>query len=201
MRLPQLSTGEIYHVYNRGVDRRNIFQEKKDYERFLNGLSAFNTSSSRTNALEKMRSLQRLQPVPGDRLVNILAFCLMPNHFHLLLEQCVDDGMSKFLHKLTMSHALYFNLHYERKGALFEPKFRAKHIDDEAYYSQISKYIHLNPLDLFRNSDHKKACVSLLDYPWSSLSIYIGKKQTNFLDSRIIDDFKSPDDYLSFLFS
>lgn len=176
MRLPQLSTNEIYHVYNRGVDKRDLFNQEKDYLRFIRCFSLFK-----------------------NPFVNILAFCLMPNHFHLLLEQCVEDGITKFLHKLCTSHAMYFNLSYDRNGALFEPKFKAKHIHNESYYSQISKYIHLNPLDLFIGLSCRNKYDLLLNYPWSSLPAYLGQKHPDFLDTRIIDEFQGPEDYLAFL--
>src|SRR3989338_752931 len=186
MRSPILSTKEFYHVYNRGVNKRNIFQNVKDYKRFLTALSLLNTNSHSIHALNGSKSHQQNE---DDKLVNILAFCLMPNHFHLFLEQRAHDGISKFMHKICMSHAKYFNYYYKRSGALFEPKFKSKHIDNQAYYSQISKYIHRNPLDLFRGDDEKAKRDFLLSYQWSSLGEYIKPRRDNFIDRRVMDDF------------
>jgi len=201
MRTPSLSTHELYHVYNRGVNKRDLFQSEQDYWRFLNLLRILNTSENRNNSLEKSKLRQQFLPTPGNQLVNILAFCLMPNHLHFLLEQCVDDGISKFMHKICMSHAKYFNITNKRTGALFEPKFKSKHVKTESYYSQISKYIHRNPLDLCQNRDEIAKRTFLLDYKWSSLHAYLNTQSNDFVDKRIMDEFRDPNEYLKFIFS
>ena len=137
---------EIYHVYNRGTDKRKIFLDKKDYERFLallylsNGTSPVHISNYQGSTLMDLLMLDK-----GDPLVDIGAYCLMPNHFHFLLRQRAENGISKFMQKLTTGYTMYFNTRRERSGTLFQGKFKSRHAGEDRYLKYLLSYIHLNP--------------------------------------------------------
>jgi len=186
-RMNVLVSGETYHVYNRGIDGRRLFLCKGDYYRFIHDLYEFNDEASVLNAKfhcskgwlkrdEKDRKKRKL-------LVDILAFCLMPTHFHLMLRQRVDGGISKFMQKIGTGYARYFNTKLERKGGLFQGTYQVKLIDKENYFIYLPHYIHLNPLDCLginwregKVDDIKKAKDFLGSYRWSSYLDYVGKK-------------------------
>lgn len=181
MRKDKLVSDNIYHVYNRGVEKRSLFVNNQDYLRFINDIVIFNDIKLVINPKRRIRDIKN-----GDHkrkpLVDILAFCLMPNHYHLLLRQRVDGGITEFMRKLGGGYVNYFNLKHQRVGPLFQGKFKSVLIDDESQLTYIPFYIHLNPLDLiatdWRNKgigDSKKAIEFLNNYKWSSHSDYVGK--------------------------
>src|SRR3989344_1887720 len=142
--------GEFYHIYNRGVEKRIIFPNISDYKRFLallylansNEIIQFRNDFSRT-FLEKIFEKDR-----GEPLVAIGAYCLMPNHFHLLLTPLVEGGISKFMLKLQTGYSMYFNIKNEREGSLFQGTYKATHAQDDEYLKYLYAYIHLNPAKL-----------------------------------------------------
>ena len=190
MKRPRLVNEQIYHIYNRGVEKRSIFLEDNDYFRFIHNLFEFNDEMPAQNIY--YRNLYEVGPrkVRKSRenherklLIEILAFCLMPNHFHLLVKQKVDNGISKFVQKLSTGYSMYFNQKYKRVGPLFQGKFKAVLVDEENHFIHLPFYIHLNPLDLiapeWRNreiEDYQKALKFLKFYRWSSYLDYIGEK-------------------------
>lgn len=183
---------EIYHVFNRGVDKRKIFLDDQDRFRFVHDLFEFNDQNPLSNTSyyfsknkNKLSSSQddKLERKPRKLLVNLYAFCLMPNHYHLLLSARVDNGVPRFMKKLNMGYARYFNERYERKGTLFEGRYKSVLIKHEAHFIHLPYYIHLNPLDLvfpeWRNGKLKKyreAMRFLENYRWSSHLDYLGIK-------------------------
>lgn len=196
-------TGEIYHIYNRGVDKRVIFESEEDRRKWLSNIIRFN---DKNNHLWPSRRDQRTEP-SNEPLVDILAFCLMPNHFHMLIKQKEDGGISKFMQRMGNSYTLTFNKKSNRSGRLFESTFKATWIFNEAQYQYITKYIHLNPLSLIgldwkkldRNLS-KKEIKFLIDYPWSSLSSYLDQSSTHpFVNTELIKIFSGRDDYLDYL--
>src|SRR3989344_5876546 len=201
MRKIKFANNEFYHVYNRGVDKREIFCKPKDYERFLFGLLVFNDTKLVFNVgyYSNYRSLASIKTLDNkderERLVDIVSFCLMPNHFHLTLKQKVDGGVSKFLHKLGTGHTNFFNLKYQRTGALFQGSFKAIHIPDDKYLKHLIRYIHLNPLELvkpnWKNEGIKnwKSAKSFLDsYRWSSYRNYVHKTENEVLNTELIHE-------------
>jgi putative transposase len=184
--------GKIYHVLNRGVDKRKIFIEDKDYLRFIHDLFEFNDQNPINNTAYRFYQNKNNDLVShyiGDKrkprklLVEILAFALMPNHYHLLVRPLIDDGVTKFMSKLNMGYAKYFNEQYDRSGALFEGRYKAISVNNEAHFIHLPYYIHLNPLDLMmpewrggKINNIKKAINFLENYRWSSYCDYIGKK-------------------------
>lgn len=148
------SQDEHYHCYNRGVDKRTIFEDQQDYIYFLTLLRHFNTS-------EVVGNLRLLKNKPQiDPPVTILSYCLLPNHYHLLL-RCNNDqeGFSKYMQRVGGGYTMYFNQKYERSGSLFQGVFKAKHIDSDQNLRQILAYVHHNNIvhdlydkALYRNS-------------------------------------------------
>jgi putative transposase len=169
---------DFYHVINRGVEKRKTFMEDGDYIRFIHDMYVFNDTKSAPNAAVKERQGERQR----DLLVHIHAFCLMPNHYHLLLSPVVENGISIFMRKLNMGYSKYFNDKYDRSGVLWQGVFKRKLIERDAHFMYVPYYIHLNPLDLKfpewregKIKDPKKALAYLETYRWSSYLDYIGK--------------------------
>jgi putative transposase len=138
--------GEYYHIYNRGILKNPIFLDEVDKRRFIKLLFLCNSNKSVVFKLIQGRSLDEIDR--GSTLVDIGVYCLMPNHFHFLVRERTEDGISIFMKKLLTAYAMYFNIKHERKGILFEGRFNAKHINTDAYLNWIFSYIHLNPIKL-----------------------------------------------------
>ena len=210
MRKIDFVDNEIYHIYNRGVDKRTIFLSDKDYLRFIHDLFEFNDEAPAENIYYKSSDIESYEAKPRKiarerkLLVEILAFCLMPNHFHLLLRQKKDNGITKFMHKLGTGYTMSFNQKYKRTGSLFEGPFSAILIDKEFHFLNLPYYIHLNPLDLKfpewrvrRLSNFKQAIYFLENYRWSSHIDYIGKKNFPSVTNRefLLDIFGGTEKY------
>lgn len=202
----------IYHIYNRGVEKRKIFLNNKDYFRFIHNLFEFNDEAPAINLYYKKPILKSYEAKPHNikiyhkrkLLVEILIFCLMPNHFHLLLKQKRENGVSEFMHKLGTGYSMYFNQKYERTGSLFQGTYKAVPISSDAHFIHLPYYIHLNALDLiepnWRNGEIKnlnKAIKFLENYRWSSYLDYIGKKNFPSVTSRnfLLEFFNGPKEY------
>jgi putative transposase len=208
LRKTKLVSGEIYHVYNRGVDKRDIFIDDQDHFCFIHDLYEFNDQNPAiilNDYLNKNRKnkflevgLPEIKRKPRETLVEILAFCLMDNHFHLLVRQKTEHGITEFMRKIGTGYTNYFNKKYIRDGVLFQGKFKAIHLKQDSHFMYLPIYIHLNPLDYeFKEwrkgkiHNFKKALKYLENYRWSSYLDYIGKKnfpsiiQKDFLLSRL----------------
>ncbi len=170
---------ELYHVFNRGVEKRNIFIDEIDYKKFVFILFKFNRiqpvrSSGRDFEISlKENSIKK--PRTHQPLVKIHHYCLMSNHYHLVLEQVSEGGISKFLQKVMTGYTMYFNKRHERSGVLFQGKTKSKHIDSDPYLVRIRSYIALNPLDIKyskwkeKGIKNKKEAVDFLtSYKWIS---------------------------------
>ena len=182
----------LYHVLSRGVDKRKIFLNEQNYFRFIHNLFEFNNSEwVSTSGQRKFnqcadiasRHIGQESRKPRKLLVDIHAFCLMPNHYHLLLSPRVKDGIPRFMKKINMGYAKYFNIKNDRKGALFESRYKSILIENENHFMYLPHYIHLNPLDLHMPEwrEHKLRNVAgamnfLENYRWSSFPDYIGQK-------------------------
>lgn len=144
--------GGFYHIFNRGLEKRAIFRETKDYDKLLDKLS---------------------QLLTNDEWI-IYAYCFMPNHYHLLVEE-KQMPIAKLMSRLFTSYAVYFNKKYKRQGPLFQDRFKSKLIQKDAYFLEVSRYIHLNPVEgsLVKNPE---------DYPYSSLVEYLGKQQRRIIN-------------------
>lgn len=145
-RMPRLEISKtIYHVINRGNNKKDIFLDDKDYNIFL----------------------KQLLDVKIEKDFLLYAYCLMPNHFHLLIET-IDTPLSKIMHKLLTCYAIYFNSRYEQTGHVFQNRYKAKICDKEEYLFKLMQYIHVNPLRAGATKD-------LNNYRWSSHLVYAGK--------------------------
>lgn len=159
MRKDPLVTGMYYHIYNRGVDKRDIFTSKADLDRFALSLKEFNdinpTGSIKEKLLLKNSGVEPPNP-NKEPLVSIVLFCLNPNHFHLIVKQEVDGGISNFFKRVSGGYTSYFNLVHKRNGALFQGRFKSKLINDDAYFLKIRPYAHMNHLmhDIPKEKQH-----------------------------------------------
>ena len=186
---PPFANNEIYHIYNRGVEKRTIFLKERDYQRFLDGIHLFNTSMP--VRLDQREDVEvEVNKNNKNPLVEILAFCLMPNHFHLLLRQAKTNGIPLFMQKLCTGYSMYFNKINDRVGSLFQNKFKAVRIATDEHLFCIPHYIHLNPLEIMNIGINKKTNINsavkrLADYPWSSLPDFIGKSRHLGMASRV----------------
>ena len=139
------ANGEFFHVYNRGVDKRIIFTDEYDIRRFFQSMVEFNTVKPIGSLYENsFLQLGGETPKLGEKLVNIIAYCLNPNHFHLILEQLVEGGISEFMKRLGGGYTGYFNKKYTRSGSLFQGVFKDVHIDTNEYLLHVSSYVNLN---------------------------------------------------------
>ena len=169
---------ELYHLIGRGVDKRDIVINDSDRLRFLHDLYVFNDEASAPNfILNSRHTVDRKRKC----LVDIHAYALMNNHYHLLVSERIENGIPKFMKKLNMGYAKYFNDRYTRSGALWEGKYRKVHIKRDAHFLYIPFYIHLNPLDYtlpkWREgsvTSVNKALKELRAYRWSSYLDYVG---------------------------
>ncbi len=142
MREQLFAKGEYYHIFNQGVDKRLIVEDKEDIDRFLQSMDEFNVVEPIGSIFEN--SFQLEEKKSKNKLVDIVCYCLNPNHFHFLLYARQDDGISKFMHRLQMGYAKYFNQKYKRRGSLFQGTFKAKHVSDNDYFLHLAVYTSLN---------------------------------------------------------
>ena len=159
---------ECYHVYNRGVDKRTVFHSPNHYRHFINTINRILTTGSATPRLIYNQS-QAL-----NHNIDILAYCLMPNHYHFLVRQRSDAGVTRFMQQLNTSYTKYINLNQQRTGHLFEYAFKAKHIETDEQLLHVSRYIHLNPF-----------LAGLVDtieaYEWSSYPEFLRRRKRLFI--------------------
>lgn len=195
-------SGEYYHVFNRGNDKRSIFLDKLDYLRFLYLI----TSSQSLNEILKIspRISKYIQTgsfgfekddiikIIKDRAVTLVGFVLMPNHFHLILRQVRDKGVSSYMQKILNSYTKYFNTRRDRSGHLFQGPFKAVHIDDNEQLLYLSAYIHCNPREVTKWASNWQ------EYPWSSYVDYaVNNRWGGLLDTSIVlDQYSSKREYI-----
>jgi len=220
MRRTKFAPNNFYHVYNRGVDKRDIFLEDNDRWRFLQGLCLFNDENSSSNILwqlEKNRGAVTLrilkefivsQQKERDPLVRIMVDCLMPNHYHLLIEELKEKGITRFMHKLNGGYAGYFNNKYERTGGLFEGPFKATLVDNEIYLQYLLVYINvINPGQLIEPELKEKGVKDIRavikfaeEYLWSTNQEYLGKRGSIIIDRGLFGEiFPTPESYRDFV--
>ena len=176
----EFAPGEFYHIYNRGTEKRDIFLSDRDYERFLALLYTCNADNPVDLKLQGSTLYEILDVNRGQGMLNICAYALMPNHFHLLVRSNNDGDVSKFMQKISTGYTMYFNTRQERSGALFQGRFKARHANTDAYLAYLIAYIHLNPIKLIDAdwkergiTDKNKAEDFLRKYRWSSYQDYL----------------------------
>ena len=180
--------GEFYHIYNRGVDKRIVFSDAYDIKRFLQSMEEFNTLRPIGSIYENSFVQKSKLSSSTAKLVNVVCFCLNPNHFHLLLEQVAKKGIEKFMHRLSGGFTQHFNFRNQRSGSLFQGRYKAKHIDSNEYLLHVSAYINLN------NRVHKLSSSTAK----SSWNEYVEKEKGLCAKNIVLDQFKNPKDYKQF---
>lgn len=194
---------EFYHVYNRGVDKRNIVMDENDSDRFMKSVLLFNSKKPIGSIFERMliKNKNKLNQFGGEfggetaKLVNIVAYCLNPNHFHFILEQVTEGGISEFMKRLGGGYTWYFNNKHKRSGSLFQGVFKSVHIDDNQYLLNLSVYVNLN------NRVHKFGgeTAKLVRSSWNE---YLMESNQNFpgICSKdiILSQFKKNNEYKNF---
>ena len=178
----EISVGEFYHIYSRGVEKRKIFLDVSDRERFLKLLYLANGDRPYVFRLIKGQPLNTV--VVGEKKTAIGAFVLMPNHIHILLKETREGGISSFMEKLLTGYSMYFNKRYNRVGPLFQSRFKAEHAHRDEYLKYLFAYIHLNPIKLFQPKwrdegikDARRAKKFLEQYTYSSYPEYVGDER------------------------
>ena len=176
----QYAEDQYYHIYSRGVAKQTIFFDERDFSQFLGILKRYlsdkpEQSSARVN-----------YPWYAPRL-DLLAFCLMPNHVHLLVFQRDKTAIIDLMRSVMTSYSMYFNKRYRRVGHVFESRYKASLINQQSYLEHISRYIHLNPYEWE-------------EYPYSSLKYYLGKARAEWIKpTKILELFPSEEQYLEFV--
>lgn len=196
------ANGEIYHVFNHSVESRPIFLIRKDYLRAVEAIEFYQYSNLPTK-LSKFRVLNKTDKQllekgiksNNKKLVKLLAYCLMPNHIHFLLQQVKDNGVSKFMSNFTNSYTRYFNLRNTRKGHLFQDVFKAVRIETDEQLLHISRYIHLNPVVSYVINEK-----NIDKYEWFSYPEYLGLAPQEICDKDLVlSQFPSVKKYQEFV--
>lgn len=182
MRDIKLVENELYHVYNRGVDKRIIFLHKRDFDRFFESMKIFNTKESVGNLTRHDNKEDK------ERLIDFIAYCINPNHFHFIITPLIKGGVEKFMHKLCMGYSKYFNAKHQRSGALFQGKFKAIHIDTNEYLLHLSAYVNLNDKVHKHQGDSRSSWKEYVESDANSLC----KKDV------VLEHFKNRDEYAKF---
>lgn len=191
-RITPLVTGEFYHIFNRGSEKRDIFTQSRDYSRFQKTFYYYHFLGRKPSFSKFAKSqLSSFEPNPNKKLVDIICYCLMPNHFHFLIKQLKDNGISTFISQLSNSYTKYFNTKYRRIGPLFQGAFKAVLVETDEQFIHLSRYIHLNPVV-------SGLTKRLNDYHWSSYLEYINGKGFYCSPEEILSFYPSPDSYTEF---
>ena len=202
---PNFQNETFYHICNRGVDKRKVFMNEKDYARFLVSMREFNQIDSIGSIFLKNYQVKRNRnPKASDAsnfeasdalgLVEIIAYCLNPNHYHLLLRQRRDNGISKFMHKIGMGYTNFINAKYNRSGSLFQGKYKAFEIKSEGKLWETSFYVNGNAEIHGIDKCNK--------WPWSSCLDYLCLRNGSLCSKNVIlKEFKSKNEYRNLLFN
>lgn len=183
---------QIYHIFNRGVEKRTTFLDKRSYQRFIETMDYYRKKDPPVRFSYKNRPALISTNKNESPIVEILSFCLMPNHFHILVKQIEEKGITNFLSKLSNSYTRYFNTRHKRVGPLFQGSFKAVRVEDDEQLLHVSRYIHLNPFVgyLVKN---------LRTYPYSSYREYLGLAKGFCQKKTVLDYFESPSHYATFV--
>ena len=202
-RILPLVTGQIYHVFNRGIDRRVTFSGAKEYQRAVQTCDFYSHARppvklSRYLSLGQEKQNEIISMLrTKETLVSIICYCLMPNHFHLLLKQESENGISKFLSNLQNSYTKFYNTKHNRNGPLFMDQFKAVIIETEEQLIHVARYIHLNPFTGYV----VKKLTDLESYPWSSLPTCLDPNSSATKNNLIMSYFSSKLSYKEFVFN
>lgn len=199
-----LITEQIYHIINRGIAKQPIFNNKRDYQRFLEIIRYYHHKNTpiRYSKFLSLAKEERERIVTSldkqkNHIIEILCYCLMPNHFHLVLCQIQDGGIAKFVGNISNSYTKYFNTKNKRQGPLLQGKFKAVRIEDDDQLLHLSRYIHLNPFTSYM----VKKINDVVSYQYSSLSEYLNLSTKQIVNKKyVLSHFKTLKSYRNFIF-
>ena len=188
-----LVNGSYYHIYNRGCDKRDIFLQPRDHKVFQQTFYYYQFLGPKPRFSQFSKSANNLfNPFKNEKLVDIICYCLMPNHFHFLLKQLKDGGIARFISQICNSYTKYFNIKYKRVGALLQGSFKSVYIDSDEQFKHLSRYIHLNPVVSGLVKD-------IISYKWSSYPEYLNGENLICSSNAILDLFPSVQKYQEFV--
>jgi len=167
----------VYHIYNRTLKGLNLFIDEQDYKIFLYYLKSY--LSPLKDQLKPPSSIKSDRKYSLYEKIKLLCYCLMPNHFHLMIQQLTERAMVEFMKRLIDAYIKYFNEKYDRRGSIFEGCYKAVLIDNERHFLYLPYYIHHNPEDLYKDDPEKIEKVK--NYPYSSYGDYLGKRNTKWI--------------------
>lgn len=201
-----MANGECYHIFNRGVDRRSVFTDVKDYERFILSIILMNYEQDglmirwrnfkEAYPKESLDKFLRLNLSERKKLVEIIAYCCNENHYHLILKQLREKGIEKFMQRISTGYTMYFNKKNHRSGSLFQGRFKSTHIDNNELLLHLSVYVNCNS-EIHGIEKAEK-------YNWCSFPCYMGIQKDNSLDinkNMVLDQFNDKNAYNDFCFS
>ncbi len=195
-----LATNEIYHAYNRSVGNEVIFEDKRNIRRFINLIDYYRFPQtlkySRYLTLPlDLKKLYNENFYKQKPVVSIFSFSVMPNHFHFLLKQTKEMGISDFARNVQNSFAKYYNLKNDRHGTLLQNPFKAKRIETDEEFIHVSRYIHLNPVTSFLINFEQ-----LFKYPYTSFAAYMENIKYQFISTdEILSHFATKEKYAEFI--
>lgn len=194
--------GQIYHIFNRSVAKQPIFTCNKEYFRALKTFEYYQFSGQDMRfsrfieqSIQERNNLINQFRLEQNKLVAVIAWCLMPNHFHLILKELMEDGIAQFVSKFCNSYAKYFNIKYQRNGSLFQRPFKSVHVESTEQLLHLSRYIHLNPVKSFLIKEN-----NMENYAWSSFHEYINPSRTSIIEPEVVlENFSSREQYKKFV--
>lgn len=181
----------FYHIYNRGSEKRQIFGSRRDYQRFIKTINYYQFLGPKPK-FSHYSEFQTFKPNPTKKIVDIICFCLMPNHFHFLLKQLIDGGITEFVSKVSNSYTKYYNTKYNRVGPLLQGEFKSVLVESGEQLIHLSCYIHLNPRVSLVTKD-------LDSYEWSSYKEYTKEVGGFCIKQEVLSFFKNKRAYQQFV--
>lgn len=190
-----LATKETYHIFNHSIAGIPIFKGQREYEMFLEAMKFYLQPNPPTKFSIYRTSKENFPIKLDSTLVKIICFCIMPNHFHFILRQEIDNGIRQFIQRLSNSFAHYFTIKNKKRGHVFEGNFKAIRVETDEQLLHLSRYIHLNPVTAYLANNPQ-------DYPYSSYAVYLGKESSGIVDpSPVLNHFSSTNKYIDFVLS
>lgn len=187
-----LVNDQSYHIFNRGVAKLPIFTDRRDYNRFLETIYYYQFQGPKPQ-FSQLKRFKDFKFEKNKKIVEIFCYCLMPNHYHFLVKQLQDNGVSEFINKISNSYTKYFNTRHTRVGPLLQGQFKAVRVESDEQLIHLSRYIHLNPIASFLIKE-------LREYTWSSYLAYIGMQIDKLCTNEfILSMFKTKQKYEQFV--
>jgi putative transposase len=188
-----LATDETYHIFNRSLRQTPLFTNRREFNIFLMAARYYLQVDPPVKFSYYRQQPNRYELNFDKTLVKVIAYCLMPDHYHFILTQLEEDGIKTFIHRLANSYSHYFNIKHDQRGPVFESRFKAIRVKTQDQLIHLSRYLHLNPVTSYLVEDPE-------DYDYSSYKFYLGKERSDFLDlADVMVDFPSTEKYRRFV--